>query len=268
MIGFVVPVKPKEVSKDWALDNLLLERTARSICAQTNENFRLVIVHNEKPDIGFSHPNIVFVEYPHAAVKVDEIEDLNYVLQYHPREYAEKMMDKGRKIHVGCNAAIDVGCTYLMGIDSDDLISNRLSAFVDDHAAGRPAGWEITKGYIYEENALLLVKKLDMHNINGGTHIIRSDLVGRRDFTSKKFWDYNLFESHGYTRRRISDFHGESLEDYPDFGMVYIIHRNNYSNVAELVQAVTLRNVAKKIVRGTFLSDAIRSEFGLYPIAQ
>lgn len=264
MIGFVVPVKAKAASRDWDYDNLLLERTVRSICAQTNADFRLIVVHNDKPSIAYSHPNMSFAPYPYPYVRADEIEDLDYVLQYHAKEYAEKMMDKGKKITFGCSVAIDAGCAYLMAVDSDDLISNRLSEFVNLRASGNGPGWRIQKGFIYEENSLILVKKYDIQNANGGTHIIRRDLVTIPDFSTNLFWNYNLFESHGYTWRRIKDYNHEVLADYPLFGMIYIVHRNNYSNISSVVKAVTPRNVIKKLVRGRVLTQSIRREFGLY----
>ncbi len=266
MLGFVVPIKPKSVSKDWNYDNLLLERTARSICAQTDQHFRLVIVYNDRPEIKYQHPNIIFARYPYPSVRVDEIEDLDYVLKYYSREYAAKMMDKGKKIHYGCKKAMEAGCGYMMGIDSDDLISNKLAAFVNKHAANSKAGWRIKKGFIYEENSSILVKKYDIQNINGGTHIIRKDLIAIPDFTSNLFWNYNLFEAHGYTYARIRDFHNELLEDYSFFGLIYIVHKNNYSNILQLTKAITLKNLIKKIVRGKLLSASIRKEYNLYKL--
>lgn len=266
MIGFVVPVKPKAASKDWSYDNLLLERTARSICAQTDQSFRLIIVHNEKPDIAFSHPNIIFAPYPFPPVAAQEIEDLDYVLQYHAEAYAERMMDKGKKITFGCSVAIDAGCDYLMAVDSDDLISNRLAHFANTRAGNNAPGWRIQKGFIYEEDSLVLVKKYDIQNVNGGTHILRKDLVTIPDFSRNLFWNYNLFESHGYTWQRVKDYHGETLEDYQLFGMIYIVHRNNYSNISSAVKAITPRNVIKKIVRGRVLTDSVRREYGLYKL--
>jgi len=145
MIGFIVPVKPKSVSKDWAYDNLLLERTAKSICAQIDQAFRLLIVYNDFPQINFSHPNIIFVHYPFPPVTVNDIEDLDYVLKYYSEEYAEKMMDKGKKIHYGCKIAWEAGCKYMMGIDSDDLISNKIGDFVNKNSRSNKAGWRIKK---------------------------------------------------------------------------------------------------------------------------
>jgi hypothetical protein len=266
MIGFVVPIKPKAVSNDWAFDCLLLERTMRSICGQTNAKFVLIIVYNERPETNFTHPNIVFLHYPYPPAKADDFEDLDYVIKYYSREYAEKMMDKGKKIHYGCKKAIELGCEYMMGVDSDDLVSNQLAAFVHKNGQADKAGWRIKKGFIYQEGSWLLEKKMDIQNINGGTHIIRKDLITIPDFSSNLFWNYNLFEAHGYTFQRLKDFNQAILADYPMFGIIYIVHHNNYSNILHLTKKLTIRNVVKKIIRGKMLSAAIRKEFGLYKL--
>ena len=110
MLGFVVPVKPKAVSKDWEYEMKLLERTARSICGQNCDQFKLVIVYNDMPEIKFQHKNIIYLYYPYPPVAVNEIEDYeSYVIKYYNRIYAERMMDKGKKIHYGCKRAIEAG---------------------------------------------------------------------------------------------------------------------------------------------------------------
>jgi len=266
MIGFIVPVKPKSVSKNWTYENLLLQRTTESICAQTDQSFRLVIVYNDPPEINFEHPNIIFVHYPFPSVLVNDIEDLDYVLKYYSEDYAEKMMDKGKKIHYGCKIAAEAGCTYMMGIDSDDLISNKISAFVNKNAGSNKAGWRIKKGFIYEEGSRILIKQFNMQNINGGTHIIRYDLITIPDFTSNVFWNYNLFEAHGYTYHRIRDFHNELLDDYPSAGLIYVVHKNNYSNILKLTRAITFKNIVKKIIRCKLILGKIRREFNLYKL--
>lgn len=266
MIGFVVPIKPRAVSKDWAYDNLLLERTVRSICAQTDQCFRLVIVYNDLPSINFTHPNIILLHYPFEPVAIEDVEDLEYVLKYYPREYAEKMFDKGKKIHYGCKKGIEEGSDYLMSVDSDDLVSNKLAAFVNSRRSSNKPGWRIKKGFVYEENSRILVKKYDIQNINGSTHIIRKDLITIPDFSTNVFWNYNLFEAHGYTHSRIRHWHSEILDDYPSFGIIYIVHKNNYSNVSRLTRKITFRNVIKKVLMGRYLSKSIRKEYHLFKL--
>jgi hypothetical protein len=267
LIGFIVPIKPKSFSKDWDYDTKLLSRTAQSICAQLNKQFKLIIVYNEKPDITFTHHNIIFVQYPFAPVLIDEIEDFDtLVSKYYSRTYAERMMDKGKKITYGCKIAMEMGCEYLMAIDSDDLISNKIAGFVEESKAAKPAGWRIQKGYIYEEDAHLLIKKKDIQNINGSTHIIRKDLITIPDFSINAFWNYSLFEAHGYTYYRIKDYHHEMLQECPFFGTIYIVHKANYSNILHLSTKKTIKNLLKKILYGKLITNKIRLEFNLYKL--
>jgi hypothetical protein len=267
MLGFVVPIKPKKFSKDWVYDSLLLERTARSICGQTDDLFKMIIVYNEKPEICFEHKNIIFIHYPFKPVLVSEIEDFDsYVKNYYNPAYAERMMDKGKKIHYGCKIAMEAGCTYIMAVDSDDLVSNKLAQFIHENLYTHKAGWRIQKGFIYEENSVLLVKKLDIQNINGSTHIIRKDLITIPDFSTNIFWNYCLFEAHGYTYDRIRQFHNETLDDYTQFGLIYIVHKNNYSNILQLTKSVTIKNIIKKLLKGRLVSNSIRKEYNLYKI--
>jgi hypothetical protein len=268
MLGFVVPVKPKEFSNDWNSDTKLLERTIRSICGQTDTNFKLIVVYNEKPEIEYINENVHYIKYPFNPVSLKEILDFDsFVKQYYTEVYAERMMDKGKKIHYGCKIAFEFGCNYVMAIDSDDLISNKIAAFVNQNSNINKAGWRIKKGFIYEEKSLILVKKMDIQNINGGTHIIRKDLIGVPDFSVNIFWNFSLFEAHGYTYDRLKGFHNETLEDYPDFGLIYIVHKNNYSNIFNVTKNLTFKNIIKKIIRGTFLTKKIRAEYNLYKIS-
>lgn len=268
MLGFVVPIKPKPLSKDWGYENLLLERTIRSICSQQNDKFKVFIVHNEKPQINFSHPNIEYVHYPYPAVTINDIEDFHsYVKQYYNEIYAERMMDKGKKIFYGCKKAIEFHCDFIMAVDSDDLVSNLLAGFVNQVSHSEIAGWRIKNGYIYEEGSRLAIKSKQIFGINGSTHIIRASIIEIPDFNRNIFWNYNLFEAHGYTLARIKEYYGLDL-DYIDFpAVIYIVHKNNYSNIKKIISGITLKNILKKILRTKIITYKMRSEFGLIKLS-
>ncbi|MEO5892447.1 MAG: hypothetical protein ABIQ31_19515 [Ferruginibacter sp.] len=267
MLGFIVPIKSLAVSKDWNYDNKLLERTCKSICAQTDQDFKLVIVHKEKPVIDFDHPNLVYLNYDFPILPYTDMEDFDsYVTLYYKKDYAEKMMDKGRKIMFGCNLAKELGCNYMIAIDSDDLVSNRMASFVNSAQSAKGAGWRINKGYVHEENSSLVLLNNKIYGINGSTHIIRADLVLIPDFTSRKFWDYNLYEAHGYTVDRIRHFHAEVMAEYNECGIMYIIHKNNFSNVKKIIFGFSVKNILKKCLMAKFLTRGIRSEYGLYKL--
>ena len=267
MLGFIVPIKPKQHSRNWQLDNLLLERTVKSIFNQKNKNFKVVIVYNDLPEIKFTAPNLYFQQYHYGDFSIGQIEDWEDRKKWYAPAYAERMMDKGRKILLGCKLAKELGCTYLMSVDSDDLVSNRLAGFVFDNHFKKSAGWRFVNGYMYEDGSMIVIKNHQIWGMNGSTHIIREDLVDVPDLeTNFKLFDYSLFEGHAYTLQRIKDFYNETLETLPFYGVIYTIHKNNHSNVRDIISAPTLKQIVKKIIRGKLVTKKIREEFSLYNV--
>jgi hypothetical protein len=265
MIGFIVPITPKEYSKDWHLANLLLERTVRSICNQTSRDFKLIIVYTDKPEIRFIDDNIHYIPYPFPEISISQIEDFDFMSQWFTVEYAERMMDKSRKITCGCKVAKELGCEYLMAIDSDDMISNKIADFVNENSTSNLAGWRVWNGYLYKESSRFVVKNTQIWAMNGSTHILRADLVAIPDFeTDFKLFSYNVFQQHPYTYQRIIDFHNEKLLDLPFSGTVYLIHANNYSQVGKILSANKIKQFIKLLLRGKFLNKKIKQEFGIY----
>lgn len=265
MLGFIVPIKPEKYSKDWDLDNDLLERTANSICGQIDEDFKLIVVYTDMPDITCEHKNLHFLHYPYANISTSEITDWEDRKQWYAPVYGERMMDKSRKIMLGCKLAKELGCSYLMAVDSDDLVSNKLSGFVTQNKYANLNGWRISHGYVFIEPSKLVLRNSKIWGMNGSTHIIREDLVKIPDFeTNYNLFDYSLFEGHAYTYQRLI-FQGETLASFPFYGVVYVIH-NNYSKVKEILSASVLKLLVKKVTQGRYLSKRIRNEFGLYSL--
>lgn len=269
MLGFVIPIKPKHHSKNWNLDNTLLERTVRSVFNQKDKNFKVILVYNDLPEIKFTSKDLYYQHYPFGDFTISQIEDWDGRKKWYAPVYAERMMDKGRKIMLGCKLAKELGCTYLMAVDSDDLVSNKLAGFVFENQLKRTAGWRFVNGYMYEEGSRIIIKNHQIWGINGSTHIIREDLVVVPDLqTNFKLFDYSLFEGHAYTLQRIKDFHREKLDFLPFYGVIYTIHKNNYSNVKEIITSIMLKHMIKKIVYGKLVTNNIRREFGLYNISE
>jgi len=265
MIGFVVPITPKKYSKDWHLANLMLERTVKSICSQTSRSFRLIIVYNDKPEIEFIDDNIYYIPYSCPEITILQIEDFDYMSQWFTVEFAERMMDKSRKITLGCKVAKELGCNYLMAIDSDDMISNKIAQFLKKNENPKVPGWRISNGYLYNEGSHLVLKNNRIWAMNGSTHIIRADLVPIPDFaTDFKLLSYNLFQQHAYTYQRLIDFNTEKLSELPFRGTVYLIHNNNYSQVHKILSANRVKQFLKLLWCGAFLTKKIKKEFGIY----
>jgi len=100
---------------------------------------------------------------------------------------------------LGCKVAKELGCKYLMAVDSDDLVSNQLADYVNGNLSQRAAGWRFLNGYMYEEGSKIILKNHEIWGINGSTHVIRADLVDIPDLkTNYNLFDYSLFEGHAY----------------------------------------------------------------------
>jgi hypothetical protein len=268
MLAFVIPLRSKVSSRNWTLEVRLLERTIQSILNQTDPHFNIYLVYTDKPDINIIHPKLHFIQFPHPFLPFDHIIDIKSpkVKVYSPK-WVEGEMDKGRKICLGCKIAIEEGHKYIMQVDADDLVSNRICSFVNFNLEQNKAGWYVDKGYIYQEGRGYLLKQpANMNYLNGSTNIIRADLVPIPDFRSHKTEDYFFFITHGYLKNRIKHMYNEEIEPLPFYANIYVVSGNNHSAIVQSVSAISIKNLAKVILRGVVLTSSIKESFRLYKI--
>ena len=265
-IGFVIPLKSKSVSKNWELEVALLNRTLQSVCNQTNQQFKVYVIYNQKPEIAFKHQNINYVEFPYKYVTIDEISDYDtFGKKYYHPAFAVGIMDKIRKVAYGCEKAKIDNCKYLMVVDSDDLISSNLVSFINNNVSKNPPGWFIDKGYIYKEGSSIMVRQSkNMQLLNGSTHIVRSDFFVVPNFNNLAMWPYSFFEAHGYIVTRIKDNFKENLQPLPFYGVVYVVHKNNWSRIGSLAKIDNLKKIVKQIFYFQWLTQSLKKEFGIY----
>lgn len=266
MLAFVVPFRSKESSSDWRLHCALLERTIASLCNQTDDRYKVYIVCTDIPDCQIIYPNVQFLQYPFPFLKANEIEDFDsYASKYYSPRIAEFAMDQGRKTMFGAVTAIAQGCTHIMSFDADDLVSNKLAAFVA--ARNSQNGWFIDKGYIYVEGRSYCYRQRHgMNNLNGSTNIVRKDLVPIVDFNSKKLLDYNFFSAHAWLPSRLYQSTGAVLQPMPYYGLIYSLNANSWTNLRNTFEGSFVKQVARILVSGKLITHTIKNEFGLRPV--
>jgi hypothetical protein len=148
----------------------LLGDTLHSVLAQTDPDITVVVVANEPP-VGGHLPDdprveVVLVDFPppHKPEGTPVITDAMYA-------------DKGGKLSVGTAAARRSGADYIMWVDSDDFVSDRIAAFVRS-ADGAP-GWYSDAGFFHVQGSRTVTPvEHDFHQRNGSTHVLRADLTG------------------------------------------------------------------------------------------
>ena len=170
MIAFIIPVKSEKVSSNWPHFRSLFERTVVSVCNQDDTNFKVVAVCHEIPEIEYEHPNIHFLQVDFDPPALDGVEG---------QEERLKIMeiDKGTKIKLGAAfAKKNFDADYIMTVDSDDFISNRIAGYVNKSSENLP-GWYIKKGYIYLEGRKFLFATSKFSYLCGSSIIVKPEMV-------------------------------------------------------------------------------------------
>lgn len=268
MLGFVVTIKSPKVSNSWETVCQLFERTAKSICNQTNFNFTLIVVCHEKPQIEFEHSNLQYITVADLPI---------------PTTLIEKRLDRMHKFIKGIRLAQELGCSHIMGADSDDCVSKYLANFISKNKQSH--GYFLKKGYWYQNNSNVIKEmRKGFHEGCGTTHIIRSDFYDVSDQTLARIPAqissedqiptdiYDLYYNHRYYTRGVES-KGGSLEPLPFFGAIYIRETNENLSSEDLVNVEKHKNVSLKsrllrmkahLFDCRKLTPEIREEFGLY----
>ncbi|NND16917.1 MAG: glycosyltransferase family 2 protein [Eudoraea sp.] len=237
MLVFIVPIKSAQVSTSWEVFSLLVARTMQSICQQTSDNFKVVAVCHEIPEIGFEHTALEFIQVDFDPPTDEAIRSQ---VSDDPKNYrnAAKEADKAKKIIRGIEYAKKYHPSHFMVVDADDCISRELVSFVDDNSKDSP-GWYFKKGLIYNEGSNLIFLNKNTFNVLCGTCIIINATYVNELLSLKP---RPLFH-HEITE--LSN--GEKLAPLPFPGAVYSIgNTENYCSTPDAVRKMNSYGVFKK----------------------
>ena len=262
MLVFIIPIKSPKVATSWSGVCKLFERTLRSICNQTSSNFRVVVVCNEIPQIKFSHPNVEYLKVDFPVPKPT---------------YGAKGDDKAKKIAAGLISVRDLQPTYIMPVDPDDCISNKIASFVEQYPNSN--GWYVDSGYEYDDGSnKIAIKKSGFNKICGSCNIINYQLFYVPDTLLP--YEQIIFDrftnGHPAAKGDLAA-RGTPIEALPFAGAVFVRDKVGESiSMQEPFLAKFKRN-PKETVRGLKkvllspinnrkLTKEICQEFGLYPL--
>ena len=196
MFVFLIALKSRNASQDWQLTTKLLSQTLESIQNQTNSNYKIVVVCNEKLAIP---SNVDWVLTDNASP------DLN--ADFHLKE-----KDRAKRLLIGYEYAKKYNPDYLMPVDADDFVSQHITEYaLNDN--NKSNGWYLDSGYIYEHNNQLI------HIDNGFKDYCGSSLI----INTCKFLDY--FDGDIYLHNQSNN-----LIPLPFDGVIY--NRCNGDNFA------------------------------------
>jgi hypothetical protein len=266
MIGFVIPFKSRMRSKNWEMDCALLNRTISSVLSQSSKNYKCYVVYSDLPDKPAQDNKVIWVQFPFPFLESHQIGDEERcAVQYGLGKFLPNFYDQGKKSLYGSSFAKKDNCSYIMSLDADDLLSNKLVNFIDNNLTYQSSGWYVNKGYMYAEKSSFLLKvPANMNYVCASVNIIRNDLVPEPDFSKKMYQDFQFFSSHAYMPEGLKNNYNEILQPVPFYCTTYVLHNGNFFTDSSHITKISLKNLLKRLIRGKFLSRSIREEFGIY----
>jgi len=255
MLAFIIPLRSEKVSSDWTKVCRLLNRTLTSICNQSNTEFMVFVACHEFPKTDYEEDK---------RVQFLKVNFSSPVLKNESNDRWIKEADKGKKINFAINKAISQGVSYVMIVDSDDCISNKICDFVHKNSDESILGWYSKKGYIYPEGksySYLNVK--NFHTLCGSSVIIKPQYIHH-------MYEENFFFNHGLTTFN----NGTSLKPLPFPGAVYSIlngtnhvmnlHGVKERNKIDIFSLKFIKTLLRRLGKYVLVPKAfIRKEFSL-----
>jgi hypothetical protein len=133
MITFIVPLRSKVNSTNWERISSLCENTLQSLTRQRGGGCNVLLVCHERPAIRVVPAGVKIIE---AGFEPPS-----------PEQFAERDLDKWRKLRLGMVAAASQNPEYVMFVDADDCLDIGLAELV---RSNRPShGMILRNAYRY-----------------------------------------------------------------------------------------------------------------------
>ena len=248
MLCFIMALKSKLVSKDWERVSHLFENTIRSAYNQIDPDFKIIVVCHEIPRLSDQYDErveVINVDFPPPSQIITEL----------------TMQDKWRKLAVGMIRVGELQPDFVMIMDADDLVSNRLSQFVNSNKSSN--GWMLKQGYTYSYGSQWIY-----YNDNfscGSDAIVNSRLVNfPADYNAASINSCSLLRwGHTIIGEKLAE-QGTPLQQLPFLGAIQVVnHGDNDSHLPSKEEFVSLRYFLGKVRRTRILSQKIKAEFSI-----
>jgi hypothetical protein len=261
-LTFLIPVRHPANARDWARTKANLAETVRSISAQTNLDWRGLIIANEGSDLPVL-PERFDVEWVHFPPN-----NMYEQAGQSREDFLEAVrLDKGLRVLKGMLRAR--ASRFVMIVDDDDFISSRIVQFVSEHPNAN--GWKIDLGYFWNDGGALLLQLDNFNQVCGTSHIIRSDLYRLPRTFEEATPDYikTMMGSHYRLADSMAEW-GAPLEGLPFRGAIYRVGQSGSHSLTPSILKMYFLNrqsiqnpcqFARDLMRLRLVSEAVRQEF-------
>ncbi len=162
MIAFCTSFRARALANDWPYHTWLLERVVHSMLSQTRGDAQVVVGCHDVPDsLLRDDPRVHFLP-------IDA--------QIPDRNFDDMVADKVLKLSAGARWVLERGeADFIAFNDADDLVSDRIGAFVEAHPGGN--GWYTTSQRFYTYGGRLMRLQQIAGGAAGPCVIVRRDLL-------------------------------------------------------------------------------------------
>lgn len=248
-IYFCIPLRGKATTQSWSRVCGLLEETLTSVFAQEDSEVEAIVACHDLPDTAFrGEPRVTFLQTDRAI----------------PANPAEQMLDKSHKKIMAGEEVCRRGGGYMVILDADDLVSNRLASFI--RATDNRRGYLFNVGYRFDARTRRIwrLEGFDEHcGSCAAFHVIPEDLLGTsgliREIGQARHADF------GDLAARV----GRPLDPVPFPAVIYREnHGENHSAIGHRRSPFSgLRNQAHRLANTWIASrrvpGTVMSEFSL-----
>jgi len=254
-----VPLKPRDPSGNWEVVEANLRRTIDSFRRSAGGMGAMVIACHEEPDLGrAAGDDLQLLRVPFAR----------------PADRWEGSRDKGRKrrfIGAWLRETLECPSTYVMFLDADDLVHERLVAHVLD---GHSGSYVVDDGYVFAADTGLLVRRRQRF-----TEICGSSFVCRfeRDELPRSWKDESaLFSQFGVAPDqpghseypRVADRAGRPPAPVPFPGVLYLVnhgeshwsHKMGRRRDVEASGDIVRPAIARRVVADNFAAPDLAAQ--------
>lgn len=168
LITFVTSIRHPDNSHDYNQVWDLLRNTLRSVCAQTNTDFKIVVVTNKILDDFKSDPQIKNLEFVEVDFKAPGAKGVVRTGMDAIR------LDRSTKYVRGLIHAKKYNSKYTMFFDADDFLSNQLVEYISENDKDQN-GWVIEHGFI--TNLKKMISKFDRRGFCGSNIIFNTKVI-------------------------------------------------------------------------------------------
>jgi len=245
-IYFCMPLIGRLAAKNWDHVVELLDQTLQSVLTQEG-NLRVLVACNDVPASRFiDDPRLEFLRVGGEV----------------PQTWQEKIRDKTIKLRRIVEEVCHRGGGYVVMMDADDLVSNRLTQHIA--RTDNQIGYLFQSGYLFNVAGKRFRLANDFPNHCGTCAVF---YVGKNDLTPGR--GICAIIEHGEHTEYAKDSAaiGRRLERIPFPAAIYLRHHGDNVSLARksILRFRKTRNFLRRLVSRIYIDDEIRAEFSVPP---